>query len=63
MNYSEIVNELTHQGIQLWCDGDQLRLRAPKGVITPAIKARIKAYKPQILDFLRKAKHHGIPIG
>ena len=62
MNASALVNELAHQGIQLWCDGDQLRFRAPKGVITPAIKGQLKTHKPQILDVLREATHHGIPV-
>jgi hypothetical protein len=62
VNAGELVNELAHQGIQLWSDGDQLRFRAPKGVITPELKSRLKAHKPQILDVLRKAIHYGIQI-
>jgi hypothetical protein len=62
MNTSELVTELTHQGIQLWSDGDQLRVRAPKGIITPTIKEQLKSNKPQILDVLRKATHHGITM-
>ena len=33
-NVDELIALLAEKGVQLWADGDQLRVRAPKGVLS-----------------------------
>lgn len=54
MNVSEFLTNLTDQGIQLWAEQDKLRINAPKGAVNSQLQADIKAYKTEILAFLRK---------
>jgi amino acid adenylation domain-containing protein len=42
-------------GIQLAAEGDRLRMRAPKGALTPRLQEEIAARKPEILAALRRA--------
>src|SRR5947209_5661476 len=50
---TELLTEIAHQGIQLSADGDQLNIRAPKGVMTSALATRLTQHKAAILDLLR----------
>ncbi|WP_199912109.1 hypothetical protein [Nodularia spumigena] len=54
MNASEIVTNLTQKGVYLWVDNDKLKIRCPKGIITPEIQANLIAYKTEILAFIRE---------
>jgi TubC N-terminal docking domain len=54
MNVSELLTNLTQQGVQLWADDDKLKINSPKGILTPEIKADIANYKTEILTFLRE---------
>ena len=54
MNTSELVTNLTQQGVQLWADRDKLNIRSPKGVVTPELRAEISVKKAEILAFLRE---------
>jgi len=54
MTIKELLNELSEKGVKLWADGEQLRIRAPKGVITPDRKEAIAKHKPEILWQLRQ---------
>jgi TubC N-terminal docking domain len=54
MNASEILTNLTEQGVQLWIDNDKLNIRSPKGLITPEMQAELAFYKADILAFLRE---------
>src|SRR5689334_10115086 len=53
MNVSEIVQNLTEHGVHLWVDNNKLKIRSPKGVITPEIQEKIVAYKAEIMEFLQ----------
>jgi hypothetical protein len=53
MNASELLTNLTEQGVQLWIDRDKLKIHSPKGVITPAVRADLAANKNELLAFLR----------
>lgn len=53
MNTSELITTLKNKGIQLWADGDKLRINAPKGTLTAQLKDRVTAYKADILESLR----------
>ncbi len=54
MSIKELLNELSEKGVKLWADGEQLRIRAPKGVLTPDLKEAIADGKPEILWQLRQ---------
>lgn len=54
MNVSELLINLTQQGVQLWADDDKLKINSPKGILTPELKADIATYKTEILTFLRE---------
>ncbi|MBD2679142.1 MULTISPECIES: hypothetical protein [Nostoc] len=54
MNVSELVENLTQLGVNLWIDNDKLKIRSPKGVITPDIQEKIVAYKAEIVAFLHE---------
>ncbi|MEL6603427.1 MAG: hypothetical protein AAFP20_09415 [Cyanobacteria bacterium J06614_10] len=53
MNTSEIITTLKSKGVQLWAEGDKLRINAPKGAITAQLKNDITACKADILECLR----------
>ena len=53
MTALEIVRHLRQRGVTLWLEGERLRYRAPKGVLTPSLRAELLANKPQIMDLLR----------
>ncbi|MDM9385357.1 non-ribosomal peptide synthase [Chlorogloeopsis sp. ULAP01] len=53
MNTSELLEDLTQKGVQIWVDNDKLNIRSPKGVITPEMQAELSAYKAEILALLR----------
>ncbi|MBW4684583.1 MAG: non-ribosomal peptide synthase [Komarekiella atlantica HA4396-MV6] len=54
MNVSELLTNLTQQGVQLWADNDKLRVNSPKGILTPQLQADITARKTEIISFLRE---------
>jgi amino acid adenylation domain-containing protein len=54
MNTVEFIKELSAQGIELWRDGDRLRYRAPKNVLTPTLLTKIKHHKADILNLLHE---------
>jgi hypothetical protein len=47
-----LLEELSGQNISLWLEGDKLRYRGPKGVLTPELLAQLKDSKPQIIEAL-----------
>ncbi|NEQ63454.1 MAG: non-ribosomal peptide synthetase, partial [Moorea sp. SIO4A1] len=55
MKTVEFVSYLQNLGVKLWIDGEQLRYRSPKKVITPELKQSLVERKADILKLLRKA--------
>jgi amino acid adenylation domain-containing protein len=53
MSTAELIADLSHLGVRLWLDGDQLRFKAPQGALTPELKARLVERKGDLLEFLR----------
>src|SRR3954447_8066651 len=47
-----LLEELAGQHITLWLEGDKLRYRGPKEVLTPELLAQLKASKEEILETL-----------
>lgn len=54
MKALEIITKLTEKGVHIWVDNDELRIRSPKGIITPEIQANLMACKTEILAFMRE---------
>lgn len=54
MNLDELLAELSQRGVNLWADGDQLRIRAPKAILTPELRDSLTEYKAELLSLLRQ---------
>ncbi|HKP12283.1 MAG TPA: condensation domain-containing protein, partial [Blastocatellia bacterium] len=56
MSAAEIVADLSRLGIKLWVESDQLRFKAPQGVLTPELKTKLVEQKSDLLAFLRQVQ-------
>jgi len=56
VNLQVFLAELYKREIQLWADGDQLRCKAPAGVLTSELRNQLMERKTEILAFLRTAQ-------
>jgi amino acid adenylation domain-containing protein len=54
MIVAEILADLAQQGVQLWAEDGRLRYRAPKGVLTPMLRAMLTEHKGEIFALLRQ---------
>ncbi|MCT7967810.1 amino acid adenylation domain-containing protein [Laspinema sp. D1] len=55
MDIIEFVNYLRKLDINLFLEGDRLRINAPQGVITPELKSEMSKRKAEIISFLQQA--------
>lgn len=55
MTVSSLLQELRRDDIRVWTEGDILRCTAPPGVLTPALRDRLRQEKAAIVEFLRAA--------
>jgi len=55
LNTAAYLDYLRKLGVELRCDGEQLVCNAPKGTLTPEIRATLADRKDAILTFLRRA--------
>ena len=56
MSIHEFIDELSSRGVTLVPDGEELRVRARQGVLTPALRDKIAVYKVELLAMLQ-AQH------
>ena len=59
---SNLLDELQNLNVVLWHDGERVRYRAPSGVLTPELLARVTLHKAELTKFLaaaRDAAEHG----
>jgi amino acid adenylation domain-containing protein/non-ribosomal peptide synthase protein (TIGR01720 family) len=56
MRVLELVRYLDSLGIKIWAEAGRLRYKAPKGALTPAIRAELSERKNEILTFLQEAE-------
>ncbi|HEY0738440.1 MAG TPA: amino acid adenylation domain-containing protein [Herpetosiphonaceae bacterium] len=56
MTLIEFLSHLRQLGVQLWSEDHQLRYSAPKGTLTPALRAELVERKAEILGFLEAAQ-------
>lgn len=54
MSASDHLDPLVQLGIELWTEGGKLRFRAPKGVLTPDLRARLAEHKDELLAAVRE---------
>lgn len=59
MNLMDLLQLLDRHGINLACDGDNLKISAPKGALTLEIKQALSAHKEALLSWL---KQKGKPV-
>lgn len=52
MTLLEVLRESARLGVRLEAHDGHLRVEAPKGVVSPALKAMLAAHKPMLLDVL-----------
>ena len=62
MKAGTLLDDLRRRGIEVWADGDRLRYRGPKGVVTPTLRAELAAQKADILEFLFKNNATAVAI-
>jgi pyochelin synthetase len=53
---SDLVAGLMRQGLELWIDGEQLRVRAPRGALTKDVRAVLSRRRAEVLEFLRSQR-------
>lgn len=53
MKLSSVLSQLATQNIKLWAEGEQLRVQAPKGAMTPALRDLITTHKAELLTWLQ----------
>ena len=51
----KLLTYLQSQDVRFWIDGDQLRVNAPKGTLTSALKSQVRERKEEIIQLLQKA--------
>lgn len=61
MNVVQLLNELADQGIRLAVEGEQLRVRAPKGTLTAQHKVWLAEQRDALLALLRDERREGLP--
>ncbi|MBD2502811.1 TubC N-terminal docking domain-related protein [Anabaena azotica] len=53
MNVAEFLQDLSQQNVELFINGERLRYRGSKEVLTPTLLEQIKQHKPEIIELLR----------
>lgn len=54
MNLKQFVAELAEQGVKLWIEDEQLRVRAAKGVLTPNLRDLLALHKAELVKLLQR---------
>ncbi|MFN6486360.1 MULTISPECIES: non-ribosomal peptide synthetase [unclassified Nostoc] len=56
MNIEQLVANLNKQGVKFWVEGEQLRVNAPKGVLTLETRNLLAQNKSELILFLQEKK-------
>jgi hypothetical protein len=60
MTATEVLDNLREHGVTVWVEAGQIKLSAAHGVITDAVRAWVKAVKPDIIRLLTLPPHGSI---
>ena len=52
MTTNELLTRLQKLGVRLWAEGGELKVSAPKGVLTAELRDALKAKKAELLALL-----------
>ena len=52
MNISELIDRIEIQGVELWTEGEELRFRAPRGVLGQKEKETLRSNRQAVIDYL-----------
>ena len=55
MTAADFLLHLRNLGVKMWLDGGQLKLSAPKNVVTPELREELKARKAELIQFLEQS--------
>ncbi len=55
----ELLYELNLLNVKLWAENDQLRYKAPKGALTPSLRAELVERKAEIMAFISEQTGRG----
>ncbi len=56
---AELLSTLRAMDVQLWVEGEQIRVSTPKGALQPELRQRIKELKPELIALLRASQAAG----
>jgi len=59
---SDVVAELARHGARLWIDGEHLHIRAPKGVLTSAMRSHLAEHRAELMERLRNDRYEPFPL-
>ena len=62
MSAAALLSDLRRRGVELTADGDQLRYRAPRGVLSPDVLADLRTHKRELLAELGAASVEGAGV-
>ncbi len=54
MNLNQLLGELSERNVNLWSEGEQLKIRAPQGVLTSKLRDLLAEHKEALLLLLRQ---------
>ncbi|MCL4862866.1 MAG: amino acid adenylation domain-containing protein, partial [Caldilineaceae bacterium] len=60
-NIEQLLTELYAKDVKVWAENGQLRVSAPKGVLTPALRSELAARKAELLAALGQINGHAPP--
>jgi hypothetical protein len=55
MTIVELLSDLRVRDVNLWLDGENLRLEAPPAALTDSLRQELARHKGEIVEFLRPA--------
>ena len=59
MAAAEMLAHLKHLEIRVWLEGDQLRISAPKGVMSPKLREELVQRKAELVALLQRVANEG----
>ena len=61
-NVEQLLTELRKQGVKVWAEDGLVRVNAPKGTLTPALRSELATRKVELLAALGQTNGHSHPL-